>query len=70
MWPRSLGCAEGVHRYEARYDYGAPLELRVKGVDAAEYILVLEASKPKTYVHDICVHCGNVKHRNDKDMSR
>lgn len=46
------------HKYQSRYDYGAPTGVIRGAVD--DPMLLIEASKPKTYVHDICVRCGNV----------
>lgn len=50
------------HKFEARYDLEAPTQV-VKssgGWSAREVVDVLDATRPQTYVHDICVRCGHV----------
>ena len=50
-------------KFEARYDIGEPtmtLKGTMTGYDFRE---ALEAIKPKTYVHDVCVTCGKTINR-------
>lgn len=49
-----LGCDEGVHKFEPRYDYKLPDGLKLEKFD----IGVLDACRSKTYIHDICIKCG------------
>lgn len=54
----------GEHKFAPRYDYGAAkgLEhLRVEGLQAIKD--VAESLRPKTYVRDICEHCGETVER-------
>lgn len=45
-------------RFEPRYDVGEPkIHGKITGYDLPA---VLEASKPKTYIHDICIRCGKI----------
>jgi len=51
-------------RFEPRYDYGPP----VGSVDAAgrttrSAISIIEATKPRTYVGDVCIRCGEFVRR-------
>lgn len=47
------------HNFEARYSYGAATTMvdEFEG-NASAVIAVIEASKPETYVHDVCTRCG------------
>lgn len=53
------------HKYQPRYNVGAPT---ASGIKLAEYdaeilelsIRAIEASKPTTYVHDVCARCGDM----------
>lgn len=47
------------HKYEARYSYGHPTLTKAGSYwEAREVVAVLEASKLKTYVCDVCTRCG------------
>lgn len=57
----------GVKRcsFEPRYDVSAPT-MNVKGeTTPSGFAEVIEASKARTYVYDICVACGKTRRRND-----
>lgn len=56
-------CIKGkAHSFEPRYDYGEALG--GKGTrPTQEFIALMEASKSKTYVYDICIKCGKVVNR-------
>ena len=51
-------------RYEARYDIGKPTWVpeEVSGT-AAGVAVVMESSRPKTYVRDVCIRCGRTVER-------
>jgi hypothetical protein len=52
------------HNFKARYTVGSPHDfsgMKMKGYGVAEgAVKMIEASKPKTYVGDVCVRCGEV----------
>jgi hypothetical protein len=50
------------HRFEARYDYGAPTILPeyLQG-PAYRVIELTKSSRPMAYKHDICARCGMVR---------
>ena len=48
-------------KFEARYDTGEPA-MGGKG-SSANVLALVEASKPLTYVRDICVVCGRTAER-------
>lgn len=53
-------------RFEPRYDVGSPrgkFDRIEGGVDLVE---LLNSTKPKTYIHDICVVCGKIVQRSDR----
>jgi hypothetical protein len=50
-------------RFEARYDYRAPTTTSVKSQHVDDTIQVIEASKARDYVRDICVTCGRTVER-------
>lgn len=50
-------------RFEPRYDVGNPDLSRFRNITGYDLPAVLNASKPKTYVHDVCARCGKVAHR-------
>lgn len=59
FWPRC--------HFEPRYDIGAPsMSLEGKSTPSG-FAEMVEATKPKTYVHDICVSCGKVVNRSTGD---
>lgn len=49
------------HRYEARYSYGNPTVTKAWGGAISTVPEIIESSKPRTYVHDICTRCGDIK---------
>lgn len=60
------GCTEGSHKFRARYSAGAP-SLNLNSFEEAPAFVIermYKASKPKTYIHDICVRCGKIIMRN------
>lgn len=46
------------HNFEARYDVGEPNFSSFKSLRVDDYPTLIEAMKPKTYVHDVCTRCG------------
>lgn len=46
------------HRFEARYSLGAPTGDIQGGLYGA--VEIINATKPKTYIHDVCVRCGKI----------
>lgn len=57
----------GVKRcsFEPRYDLGEP-SMSLKGESTPDgFARMVEATKPKTYVYDICVSCGKTRKRHD-----
>jgi hypothetical protein len=50
-------------KFEPRYDLSAPDVSRFKKIDGP-VAPVLEATKAKTYVCDVCVRCGKTIERN------
>ena len=54
-------CGKENHKYESRYDYGAPHIEEIEGGSISNQIMMVEASKPRTYVCDICIYCGDIK---------
>lgn len=53
------------HKYQPRYSKGAPTAANIKLTEYDAEIMELsiravEASKPTTYVHDVCARCGAV----------
>lgn len=49
-------------RFEARYELSAP-GLKIESYEGPRLVDVIEASRAKTYVHDICTRCGKVVQR-------
>lgn len=45
------------HKYESRYDSQWPTGLEMKTSD----VEIVKAVMEKTYVHDICIYCGDTK---------
>lgn len=52
----------GACRFRPRYDIGSPTVKtdRMWGFDLAG---IIEASKPQSYVHDVCIRCGKTVQR-------
>ena len=51
-------------KFEPRYDLGVPAgRLTEFTGSSAAFVAALEASRPKTYVRDICVRCGKTEER-------
>lgn len=50
------------HKYQPRYNKGTPTMTKVQLMDqdVAGAIRAIEASKPTTYVHDVCARCGDI----------
>lgn len=57
-------CTNGkIHRFESRYNYGPSTLSRRNNITAAdtdEIFEIIEASRSKTYIYDICVKCGKI----------
>lgn len=49
-------------RFEPRYDLGEPRVTKVQGLPGGT-AKIIEASKPRTYVRDVCVTCGRTVER-------
>jgi hypothetical protein len=47
-------------RFEARYDFGQPMLGNYTGERSLE---MMEVSKARTYVRDVCVRCGKAVER-------
>lgn len=52
-------------RFEPRYDLGSPriANLSAGRMTESSFVAVIEASKPKTYVRDVCTTCGRTIER-------
>lgn len=61
-----IGRVFGGCRFEARYDYGAPTILKTAAPIVDSVCDQIEASKPRTYVRDVCVSCGKTIERPDR----
>ena len=48
------------HKYSPRFDYGESNLENVKARTAQEAIAFVHATKPETYVYDICERCGHI----------
>lgn len=53
-------CLTHGHRYEARY-HTVPTLKTLHSSDPYTIERVMKASEHRTYVHDICVYCGDTK---------
>ena len=59
-------CGESNHDFQPRYTLSVVsrdcIEAALEQVDddivVSDVLDVIEALQPKTYVHDICIHCG------------
>lgn len=60
-------CGEQNHKFQARYSYGKAKEYESEGVSVESMIRILEASRPQTYECDICVRCGKVVDKINKE---
>ena len=49
--------------FQPRYDYGEPTIAKAGNIDAYDLMQIMEASKKKTYVRDVCNRCGKVIER-------
>lgn len=49
-------------RFEPRYDLGVPQYNNFRG-SPGRVLEAIEASRPKTYVRDVCVTCGRTIER-------
>ncbi len=53
-------------RFEPRYDLGEPCVTKVQSPFAGQSAKIIETSKPRTYVRDVCVTCGRTVEREGK----
>lgn len=54
-------CDNNNHRFEARYSYGAStIEIETKYTSVAALERLLDSFRSKTYIYDICIHCGKI----------
>lgn len=51
------------HKFVARYDLGAPDLSWFRSFSGYGVNEMIEKMKPKTYVHDVCVRCGQIVER-------
>ena len=59
-----MNCDKKGHKFEPRYDYGKPtIPSRAAGMSAKDMIQILEATRSRKYVQDVCVKCGKVVNR-------
>lgn len=56
------GCADGNHRFEARYDKG-PSQCDFEGRLTDHRLSLIEKYRHITYVRDVCVRCGKTIER-------
>lgn len=60
MWSKAPTCADGVHRFEARFDEERPIDIKASSGGWVNY----SGALPKRiYVRDICVRCGKTIER-------
>jgi len=58
-----LGMLFGGCKFSPRYDVGAPkIDGDLRG-NAGDVVALVETSKPKTYVRDVCETCGKTIER-------
>lgn len=50
-------------RFEPRFDTGAPTTTRITNSSSDDAATIIESSKPRTYVRDVCVTCGRTIER-------
>jgi hypothetical protein len=51
-------------RFEPRYDLGGQSRsIQVNAITVDEMVALIDATKPKTYVRDVCVTCGRTVER-------
>lgn len=53
----------GQHKFEPRYDLGAANLSRFTSIEGIGVGSFMEKLRPKTYVHDVCVRCGDTINR-------
>lgn len=46
------------HAFVPRYSLGMPTITSITGGSAGDTVRVVDASKPRTYVADVCTRCG------------
>lgn len=51
------------HKFVARYDIGEPDLSMFTSLKTRDMSGFVESMKPKTYVHDVCVRCGQIVER-------
>lgn len=49
------------HKFRARFHEGKPTIDNFRRGSAHGICAIIEASKPLTYVHDICERCGEIR---------
>lgn len=58
-----LGKLFGACKFSPRFDRAAPTIESLGRGDARAMVLIIEASKPTTYVRDVCETCGRTIER-------
>lgn len=54
------------HRYRPRYSYGTPTLAAIKGCPPWRAAEIIDASRPATYLCDICDRCGDIIYRTEE----
>lgn len=64
-------CGQQNHQFEARYDKGPAtntpgIKMTGEGDVSKALISTFDAYRPVTYIHDICVYCGEIRGMGEK----
>lgn len=51
-------CEDCQHNFEPRYDYGGVPRFSTTGIEADGIVKMIEASRSRFYLFDICTKCG------------
>lgn len=58
------GCTSWLgHKFEARYDNEPGGDIKCGPLVGQRLVDVIKATNRQTYIHDICVRCGEIKRR-------
>ena len=66
IWQRYYDkCTDGGnrHHFKSVYDYGKPEKFQAEWISTDEVIKIMEASRSRTYVKDVCIWCGEERKR-------
>jgi hypothetical protein len=50
----------GSHKFEPRYDLGPADVSKFESISGGRAVSFMETLRSKTYVHDVCIKCGEV----------